>query len=267
MQVLGRFAVALVAGLLVAPATAPAAEPLRLVTGGSDATLSAVTTTAGTFFATSAEKRRTYVTRIFQIRAGGATPLPQLPVKPDATSTGLGLLPREDGAVPCAAATVKSSPYVACLEDGVWRERRFTGADRTWSSRTSSAMADSLYAFLSTTDFGAFERAAGDPKAIKRFRLTSDVRRWDGAAWVRAGAAAPSLSFTFDRLSLPIRCLPSLASSGCETPRLGRLSFKRKKLTVTTQSARAGHWVDDAARRIGDLELFFGDVVDTSMIA
>lgn len=238
----------------VATGSAIAADPIRLSTGGSDTSLTTTMNVSGTYIASSAIKKKKVVIRLFAVRGGVAVQLPALPFKPD---EGIDVVSREDGGVPCVTADVRSSPYVACLEGGAWKERRFTGEARTQSLNGVVSYAGSQYAFLDATDRGAFEKALSDERKLRRFRFQTVVRRWDGTAWVAAGSAVPDFKYALTAITVPIFCAVAVAPGSCDAPLLFSLGFslKSKKVTLGTSVVVAGRWVDDPTRRMGNLDV------------
>lgn len=82
--------------------------------------------------------------RVFQVGPAGV--LDELPQPPVAVDGGLRLTGL--AGAPCVGFQSASAPYVACFEDGTWRERRFTGSARTQTLQDLRSSSGRLYAEL-----------------------------------------------------------------------------------------------------------------------
>ena len=206
------------AALVAAPAWG--APVIRLPAGGTDAGWSVVPTSSGTYVLTTAYAKKhpeAPVARLVKVSAAGVTPAAALPVR---VSYDVVAAPAEDGSAPCIGSTIKSSPYVACLQGDAWVERRFTGAARTRTLLGIRRYGPSLYAFLLDGDLGVF-----DGKHPERFKLHASIARWDGTAWAPVASdyvlsiAATWRGAVCGALAEPL-CTPLLEGSTAKSDRI-----------------------------------------------
>lgn len=215
---------AILVAALGAAAPASGAAVIRLPVGGTNADWSVVPTSGGTYVLTTGYDRKhpaAPVARLVKVSATGVTPGAALPVR---VGYDVVAAPAEDGSAPCVGSTIKSSPYVACLQGGAWVERRFTGAARTRTLLGIRRYGPSLYAFLLDGDIGVF-----DGRHPERFKLHASIARWDGTAWAPVASdyvlsiAVTSRGTLCGALAEPL-CTPLLEASTAKT---GRVSLRK----------------------------------------
>ena len=220
--------------VLLGAAGGPAASAadIRIPTGGLDIGWSVLRTSSGTYAITMAARKRKVQIRTSRLTAAGPAAGPALTISPDGPLVGSV---SEDGSAPCLGTSVKQSPFVACIQDGAWVERRFTGANRTRTLIDIDRFGGSLSAYLLDGDFGAF-----DGKHPEKVRLSESLVRWDGSAWV---PVIPSYVLSLRQFSQPLPCQELLAVI-CPAPLVVTGSTTSDKFIVRQLSGAT--WAADA---------------------